>query len=42
MVTYVKHLRETFTEEEMKRLQRAKGKRTWHDFIMKLAAKETD
>jgi hypothetical protein len=36
----MKHLRETFTEEEFARLKKAKGKTTWHAFIMRLAAKE--
>ena len=40
MVTYVKHLRETFSDEEFARLKKAKGPRTWHDFIMTLAEKE--
>lgn len=30
----MKHLRETFTDEEFKELQEAKGTMTWHDFIM--------
>jgi hypothetical protein len=30
----MKHLRETFTDEEMVEIQQAKGKRTWREFIL--------
>jgi len=32
----MKHLRETFTDEEFQQLLKAKGKMNWHDFIMQL------
>jgi predicted CopG family antitoxin len=32
----MKTLNETFTEEEFKQLQEAKGKQSWHDFILQL------
>jgi len=33
----MKHLRETFTDEEFQLLLKAKGKKNWHDFIMTLS-----
>ena len=33
----MKRINETFTEEEFKLLLEAKGKKTWHEFIMELA-----
>ena len=35
----MKHLRETFTDEEFKRLKEAKGTLNWHDFLMAYATK---
>ena len=37
----MKHLRETFTDEEFEQLRRAKehSGKNWHDFIMTLAVK---
>lgn len=32
----VKHLRETFTDEEFRELKEAKGDLNWHDFILTL------
>jgi len=36
----MKQIRETFTDEEFERLKKAKGKLTWHDFIMQLAERK--
>ena len=33
----MKHLRETFTDEEWEELKKNKGKRSWHQYIMSLA-----
>ena len=33
----MKKINETFTDEEFERLKKAKGKKTWHDFILNLA-----
>jgi len=33
----MKSINETFTEEEWKQLEQAKGSETWHRFIMSLA-----
>jgi hypothetical protein len=30
----LKHLRETFTDQEFEQLKQAKGKLNWHNFIM--------
>jgi hypothetical protein len=30
----MKHLRETFTDQEFEALKQAKGKQNWHDFII--------
>lgn len=38
----VKHLQETFSEEEFERLRRAKGDMSWHDFILSLAEDERE
>lgn len=32
----MKTINETFTDEEYKKLVKLKGKKTWHDFILKL------
>jgi hypothetical protein len=32
----MKHLRETFTDEEFEILKKAKGSLSWHEFIMTL------
>lgn len=32
----MKTLNETFTDQEYEALKQAKGKQTWHDFIMEL------
>jgi hypothetical protein len=37
----MKHLRETFSDEEFELLKKTKKKTTWHDFIMTLAKKES-
>lgn len=33
----MKRIMEVFEDKEFKRLQKAKGNKTWHDFIMGLA-----
>jgi uncharacterized protein with PIN domain len=33
----MKHLRLTFEDQEFERLKKAKGKVTWHDFVLKLS-----
>jgi len=33
----MKTINETFTDEEMDRLKKAKDNKSWHDFIMELA-----
>jgi hypothetical protein len=33
----LRHINETFTEKEFKKLETAKGTKNWHDFIMELA-----
>jgi predicted CopG family antitoxin len=33
----MKNLNETFTDEEFEKLKQAKGKLSWHDFILQLA-----
>jgi predicted CopG family antitoxin len=33
----MKTINETFTDEEFQKLQTAKGEKSWHDFVMKLA-----
>jgi len=33
----MKRVSETFTDEEFARLKKAKGEKSWHDFIMELA-----
>ena len=35
----IKKINEAFTEEEFERLKKAKGGKSWHNFIMELAAK---
>jgi len=35
----MKKISETFTDEEFDLLKKAKGAKTWHDFIMLLAEK---
>jgi len=30
----MKHLRESFTDEEMLEIQQAKGKRTWREYLL--------
>ena len=37
----VKSIYETFEDAEYKQLRKAKGKKTWHDFIMQLARRES-
>lgn len=37
----MKTINETFTDEEFKQLQQAKGKQSWHDFILKLTEMKT-
>lgn len=32
----MKHINQTYTEEEYEQLKNAKGKQTWHDFILQL------
>ena len=34
----MKQIRETFTDEEHKKLIKSKGEQSWHDFIMSLAS----
>ena len=36
----MRRINETFTCEEFDRLLKAKGKKTWHDFILELAKDE--
>lgn len=36
----MKKISETFTEEEFTRLKKAKGKQSWHDFILELRKEE--
>lgn len=36
----MKTIHETFDDNEMELLKRAKGSKTWHSFIMELAKKE--
>jgi len=36
----MKQMRATFDDEEFNALGKAKGKTSWHDFIMKLAEKK--
>jgi len=38
----MKHIRITFEDGEMERLMKAKGDKTWHDFVMELAKNESD
>jgi len=33
----MKTINETFTDEEFRKLQTAKGEKNWHDFVMRLA-----
>ena len=33
----MKTINETFTDEEFERLKKAKGDKSWHDFILGLA-----
>jgi predicted CopG family antitoxin len=33
----MKHINEAFEDHEHKQLKKAKGKKSWHDFIMELA-----
>jgi predicted CopG family antitoxin len=33
----MKTIHQTFTDEEFKKLHSAKGQKSWHDFILKLA-----
>jgi hypothetical protein len=37
----MKSINETFTDEEFKQLQEAKGKLSWHDFILQLKEVKT-
>jgi len=36
----IKKISESFTEEEFTRLKKAKGNKSWHDFIMELGKDE--
>lgn len=37
----MKTVNQTFTDEEMQKLQKTKGEKSWHDFILELVEKET-
>jgi len=38
----MKTINETFTDEEYRKLKKAKGKTNWHDFILMLIGKQKE